>query len=82
MAPKTLLSVRIPTLLANRLQANAEDLGLPLSSYVRQLLSNEINQQDIVAAMQSKISAALTEHDAQMTDTLTSLLDRYTGQGA
>jgi antitoxin component of RelBE/YafQ-DinJ toxin-antitoxin module len=82
MAPKTLLSVRIPTLSSNRLQANAEDLGLPLSSYVRQLLSSEINQQDIVASLQSKISATLTEHDARMTDTLSQLLDKYTGQGA
>lgn len=82
MAPKTLLSVRIPTPLSNRLQSNADDLGLPLSSYVRQLLLNEINQQDMVASLNSTITSAINAHDGRIADTLSQLLDKYTGQGA
>jgi len=82
MSAKTLLSVRIPAPLSNRLQKNADDIGIPLSAYVRQLLADELHQQDILASVHSTVNAALTEHDARMTDTLGQLLDKYTGQGA
>lgn len=82
MSAKTLLSVRIPAPLSNRLQTNADDIGIPLSAYVRQLLAAEVHQQDLLAAMQTTISVAVSEHDARMADTLGQLLDKYTGQGA
>ena len=78
MSAKTLLSVRISTPLANRLQHEAESLGVPLSAYVRQRLADDLRDRDLLAAVQVAVSTAIQAHDNSMADTLTALLDRYT----
>ena len=81
MAAKTLLSVRIPTTIATRLQGEAECLGVPLSAYVRQRLSEDFRERDLLTAVQAAIESTLHAHDDHIAKTLKNLLDQYTQQG-
>lgn len=78
MSAKTLVSVRIPAALANRLHQEAENLGLPLSAYVRHQLEEALRERDMLTALNKAITHALGQHDARIMATLTTLLDQYT----
>lgn len=74
MVPKTLLSVRLPVQISNRLQNDADAQGMSLSSYVRWRLSQDIHDRDLIGQIQTVVD----QHDARIVESLGLLLDKYT----
>ena len=77
MSAKTVISVRLPSALANRLEVDAKENGMSLSGFVRLCLVDRLRERDQLAALQTMVTSAIKAHEAALPALLATVLDRY-----